>query len=202
MQLSKSRYEYLNSICLVKNIFKCVTFFYISPIGFEVKRKNWYYILSCLGLFLNADKLRRILRNLNMSSYSVQVFIPTSTEAKNFFQNRFSTHFSHWLSSDPGRIKSYGVSPVHTLLNNVSKFCWALKSILQVYFVFRAKVDFFLITNHFATSIFPWSKRQKFPSESHCLAGIQNYKSNKQASGKTKVNSKWPYLHVHPIKQF
>lgn len=130
------------------------------------------------------------------------VYIPIPRETKNFSQNRLSTHFSHWFSPDPGRSKSYGVSPVHPLLNNVSKFCWALESMLKVYFVFRAKVDFFLITNYFATSIFPWNKRQKFPSASLCLAGTQNYMPKKQTSGKTKVNSKWPYLHAYPTKQF
>lgn len=134
---------------------------------------------------------------------SSDVFIPLYREAKIFFHNRFSTHFSCWWSPDPGRIKSYGVSPVHTLLNNVSKFCWALESMLKVYFVFRAKVDFFLITNYSSTSIFPWNKRQKIPlQKNHSLAGIQNYKSNRYTLGKIKVNSKWPYLHVHLIKQY
>lgn len=81
--------------------------------------------------------------------------------------------------------------PLYILFqNNVSKFCWALESMLKFYFVFRAKVDFFLITIYFATSIFPWNKTQKFPSESQCLAGKHNYKQNKQASGKAEVNSK------------
>lgn len=131
------------------------------------------------GSFRSLIKYRRNYKNLTYLDVSSDVFIPTSREAEIFFHNRFSTHFSHRLSPDPDIIKSSGISPVRTLLNSVSKFCWAFESMLKVYFVFGAKVDFFLITKYFSTSIFSWNKRQKTPSESRRLAGIQSNKSNR-----------------------
>lgn len=155
----------------------------------------WVILVS-----LNTEEIGRTLFNLKRSSDTVHVFILTPKELKISFRIGFLLilHIDCLQTLTELKVMEFHL---YTLLNNVPKFCWALESKLKVYFVFRAKVDFFLITNYFATSIFPWNKRQKFPSESHRLAGIQNYKSSKQAPGKMKLSSKWFYLHIHPIKQ-
>lgn len=158
----------------------------------------------CSGLFTSVIKYRRKENYLSQSKREFRHCSHNHLLISRYWnclpQQDFYSFFTS-LSPEPERIKSWEASPLSILSNKAPKFCWASETLLKGSCVFRSKVGFF-IRNSFATSIFPWNKRHKVHSKNHSLIGIENCKSNKKASGKIKVNRKWPYLHVHPFKQY